>query len=558
MKKRNSQDQHQFDFSSIQQLQGDMDLTYISKMLEQSRQRIQQISYIEQRSQLDSDVTSIEDELNSAYNEIKDNEKSMKSILTITEFLFDTYQELQIKIEEDYIKIEDQKREIDAEQYKSSVYQEELELKNKTVSFMQQTQSNLETQLKQIKDENVKLKSQTVSLSRKLNSDEHRIQMDLEQAQTDCEHLQKLNQEYYDKITHMQNGIEEYNQTIEKLSSDMQKKDLTINTLQKENEELNKNKKNLAQKVMEYQQINEVMRKDKKQLESEKADYKKKLDMHQMISQSAAFLSQGHLEDDDSQESMHRLNDLEGFNDSFQDDQNQQYYQTQRMETPARNFKSEGLNQSFGSDDFNQNVVQNVKINSQSDYIEAYQQAYETQIDRQNQSVISLIQLDVQEKVVDLKIVNNSLRKQIQSKTQNQDMEFDKNSSSSKSPIGSNPFTTNSGKPDANRDVIKEFFTLTLQSVKLNSPNMNLICAIKPQELYDKVQSLQVPFYQKTLEKTKEEKQTAARTNPNASTASTTQRRGRDSQGGKSNQRSKSVYKKDTRLITATKGFGKF
>ena len=42
-----------------------------------------------------------------------------------------------------------------------------------------------------------------------------------------------------------------------------------------------------------------------------------------MISQSAAFLSQGQLEDEDSLESMHRLNDLEEFNNSFNDDSNQ-------------------------------------------------------------------------------------------------------------------------------------------------------------------------------------------------------------------------------------------
>ena len=57
------------------------------------------------------------------------------------------------------------------------------------------------------------------------------------------------------------------------------KKEQLINSLQRENEELSKNKKSLAQKVMEYQQIIEVMRKDKKQLETEKLDFKKQLEV---------------------------------------------------------------------------------------------------------------------------------------------------------------------------------------------------------------------------------------------------------------------------------------
>ena len=47
-----------------------------------------------------------------------------------------------------------------------------------------------------------------------------------------------------------------------------------------------------------------------------------------------------------------------------------------------------------------------------------------------------------------------------------------------------------------NRDPLKEFFTLTLQSVKLNSPHMNIICMLNKDELYDKAIKEGVPFFQ--------------------------------------------------------------
>lgn len=44
-----------------------------------------------------------------------------------------------------------------------------------------------------------------------------------------------------------------------------------------------------------------------------------------------------------------------------------------------------------------------------------------------------------------------------------------------------------------NRDPMREFFALTLKSVKLNSPHLSLVAEIKEQDLYDKAKN--VPFY---------------------------------------------------------------
>jgi len=47
-----------------------------------------------------------------------------------------------------------------------------------------------------------------------------------------------------------------------------------------------------------------------------------------------------------------------------------------------------------------------------------------------------------------------------------------------------------------NRDPLKEFFTLTLQSVKLNSPHMNIICMLNKDTMYEKAVKENVPFFQ--------------------------------------------------------------
>mmetsp|Transcript_14702 Transcript_14702/g.25025 ORF Transcript_14702/g.25025 Transcript_14702/m.25025 type:complete len:176 (-) Transcript_14702:154-681(-) len=46
-----------------------------------------------------------------------------------------------------------------------------------------------------------------------------------------------------------------------------------------------------------------------------------------------------------------------------------------------------------------------------------------------------------------------------------------------------------------NRDPMQEFFSLTCQSIKLNSPHMNTICTIDTMQLYKKALKLNIPFF---------------------------------------------------------------
>ena len=46
-----------------------------------------------------------------------------------------------------------------------------------------------------------------------------------------------------------------------------------------------------------------------------------------------------------------------------------------------------------------------------------------------------------------------------------------------------------------NRDPMQEFFLLTCQAIKLNSPKMNTICTIDTMSLYKKALELNMPFF---------------------------------------------------------------
>ena len=46
-----------------------------------------------------------------------------------------------------------------------------------------------------------------------------------------------------------------------------------------------------------------------------------------------------------------------------------------------------------------------------------------------------------------------------------------------------------------NRDPMQEFFVLTCQSIKLNSPHLNTICTIDTMQLYNRATKMNIPFF---------------------------------------------------------------
>ncbi len=66
---------------------------------------------------------------------------------------------------------------------------------------------------------------------------------------------------------------------MDKTTKSGDEKDLEISRLRRENEDLQKSKKNQSEKVLEYQSTNERLRKDKQSLEDNINDLNKKIEM---------------------------------------------------------------------------------------------------------------------------------------------------------------------------------------------------------------------------------------------------------------------------------------
>ena len=88
---------------SFVQVESEIDLDYIKQILDETKQRVEGQSFMEQRAEMVQSLgeeTSIEDEMQLAHEEIQKMEKDLKSLLTVTEFLFETQEELQSKLDQ--------------------------------------------------------------------------------------------------------------------------------------------------------------------------------------------------------------------------------------------------------------------------------------------------------------------------------------------------------------------------------------------------------------------------------------------------------------------------
>eukprot|EP00347_Sterkiella_histriomuscorum_P012475 403368435 len=487
---------------------GEMDLNYIQSVLDQVKAKLQNSqSFIDQRASLaHNDLTTLEDELNNAYGEIKTQEKQMRGIFTITEFLFETYQELQNKIEEDFMVLEDQKREIDGLEYKQNALLFELEQKTLLLRSMQTQNTQFEKQAEEKQQENQQLKSRFDMLEKQQDRDHLRVALDLESISAENLKYQEELEQIHELNEKLEANIEELNKTIESLTVSLDQKNLELKSIAQEKEELQKTKKNLTGKIEQYQVINEALRKDKKSLESERKELSKQVEQQKMISASAAFMSQGHINDCFSDEEIIRNDDLKELDDDFfenkkdQFDSGNQFYRTERVQDYKPFDKGMGLelNNSFNSEEkvkqFNDVFYEQRSNNSSPEkfnYIEidAQQACYETL------SNIEIVRkIDQKQQEISMQLTKENLLQAFDNDENK--LDFENTNSQHRESISSNKSNPTAFSNPASRDVIREFFALTCQSVKLNSPHLNLICNTKTDELYNKAQSLNIPFYQ--------------------------------------------------------------
>lgn len=109
--------------NNLVQVDAEVDLSYFKKILDDTKRRLDEMSFIEQRASMVTNEASLEgtiffkhmlylDEITIVYDEIKKNEKELKNLLTVSEFLFENSQDLQMRIESEQQNVEDMKREI--------------------------------------------------------------------------------------------------------------------------------------------------------------------------------------------------------------------------------------------------------------------------------------------------------------------------------------------------------------------------------------------------------------------------------------------------------------
>ncbi|CDW88805.1 UNKNOWN [Stylonychia lemnae] len=276
--------------ASLIQVNNEVDLSYFKRMLEDTKRRLDQLSFIEQRAAMVGSISSLEDEITIAYDEIKKNEKDLNSIFSVAEFLFDNREDLYLKYEEEQQKVEDQKREIHGLNQKIDSIMEELTQKSQNIDRLNKAMQTLEKQIKDQRTENEKLKKKGEDWNKKHDVLKESLQQQIDKTQEIEETSQDKVKDYETRLQELQTMLNEYIGNNEKQTLINDEKDLEISRLRRENEDLQKVKKNSTEKIMEYQAINERLRKDKQILEDAKNELNKKMEMMEMLQKSAAMV----------------------------------------------------------------------------------------------------------------------------------------------------------------------------------------------------------------------------------------------------------------------------
>ncbi len=89
----------------------DIDLDYIKGILNETREKTEGPSFVEQRAHMnESGEADMEEELYAAVEEINTMEKQMKTLMQVTEYLFENQEEIQAKLDSEVAEVENSKR----------------------------------------------------------------------------------------------------------------------------------------------------------------------------------------------------------------------------------------------------------------------------------------------------------------------------------------------------------------------------------------------------------------------------------------------------------------
>lgn len=97
---------------SFVQVESEIDMDYIKQILDETKQRTESgQSFMEQRAAVaNTSESDIEEELTVAHEEITKMEKELKSLVTVADFLLESQEDLQSKLDNEQANIEDAKR----------------------------------------------------------------------------------------------------------------------------------------------------------------------------------------------------------------------------------------------------------------------------------------------------------------------------------------------------------------------------------------------------------------------------------------------------------------
>lgn len=116
--------------------------------------------------------------------------------------------------------------------------------------------------------------------------------------------------EYEQQLHELQAQLDESLRDLEKANTSGDDKDLEVSRLRRETDDLQRQKKNASEKMLEYQSTNERLRKDKDALEQSLLELRKRLEMAEMLQKSAAMVMDAAEEDENSQGEANLQNDL--------------------------------------------------------------------------------------------------------------------------------------------------------------------------------------------------------------------------------------------------------
>lgn len=86
-------------------------MDYVRGILDETRERTEGPSFMEKRAEIaNTGETDMEDELYASVEEITNIEKQLKTLLSVTEYLFENHEELQTKLDNEVAEVETAKR----------------------------------------------------------------------------------------------------------------------------------------------------------------------------------------------------------------------------------------------------------------------------------------------------------------------------------------------------------------------------------------------------------------------------------------------------------------